>query len=236
MIYWKSNIFDRWRKYFDIFFIMRSNMNLICSCFKIFLIMTTIFNDSKFVCNVLSAKSIWLIVIKKHYIFCFRFLISINKQKKIASIIAIFIESSEFSFENEENSDCFFLIFHLLLRCLFKFLFLTNVVFVIVVISISEWFDSMTNDSLSWSTFEWIEHSKHSESNAFNSFSIVKNKDLIVKRDKMIYRKFIVVMCSTLSFCDNIASRRQLDIFYRRFDLKIFKRRICIAWLNMLSW
>ena len=211
-------------------------MSLICLCFKIFLIMTTIFNDSKFVCNVLSAKSIWLIVMKKHYIFCFRFLTSINKQKKIASIIAIFIESSEFNFESEKSFDCCFLIFHLLLRCFFKFLFLTNVVFVIVVISISEWFDSMTNDSLSWSIFEWIEHSKHSKSNAFDSFSTIKDKNLILRRDKMIYRELIVVMCSTLSFCDNIASRRHLDTFYRRFDLKIFKRRICIAWLNMLSW
>ena len=215
---------------------MRSSMSLICSCFKIFLIMTMIFNDSEFVCNVLSAKSIWLIVMKKHYTFCFRFLTSINRQKKIASIIAIFIESSEFNLENEENFDCCFLIFHLLLRCLFKSLFLTNVAFVIVVISISERFDSMTNDSSSWSTFEWIEHSKHFESNAFDSFSTVENKDLILRRDKMIYRKLIVAMCSTLSFCDNIASRRQLDTSYRRFDLKVFKRRVCIVWLNMLSW
>ena len=236
MICWKSNIFNRWRKYFDIFFIMRSSMNLICSYFKILLIMTTIFNDSKSVCNVLNAKSIWLIVIKKHYIFCFRFLTSINRQKKIASIIAIFIESSEFSFENEENFDCCFLILYLLLRCFFKFLFLTNVAFVIVVISIFEWFDSMTNDSSSWSIFEWIEHLKHFESNAFDSFSTVKDKNLILRRNRMIYRELIVVMCSTLSFCDNIASRRQLDTFDRRFDLKIFKRRICIAWLNMLSW
>ena len=66
MIFWKSNISDKWRKYFDIFFIMRSSIDLICSCFKNFLIITTIFNDSKFVCNVLNAKSIWLIVMKKH--------------------------------------------------------------------------------------------------------------------------------------------------------------------------
>ena len=136
--FWKSNISNKCLKYFDIFFIMRSKIDLTCSCFKIFLIITTIFNDSEFARNVLNAKSIWLIVMKKHCIFCFRFLTSINKQKKITSIIAIFIESFEFNFENEKNFDCCFLIFHFLLRCLFKFLFLMNVAFVIVVISIFE--------------------------------------------------------------------------------------------------
>ena len=205
---------------------MRSSMNLICSCFKISLIMIAIFNDSKFVCNVLNAKSIWLIVIKKHYIFCFRFLTSINKQKKL-------FQSSQFS-SNRLNSvskvmwaaivvSWFFISYCVVSSSLF---FLIDVVFVIVVVSISELFYSMTNDSSSWSISKWIEHSKHFESNVFDSFSIVKNKSWFLRRDKIIYRDFIVIICSTLSFCDNIASRRQLNTSYRRFDLRVFKRRI----------
>ena len=117
--------------------------------------------------NALSAKSIWLIVMKKHYTFCFRFLTSINKQKKIASIIAIFIKSFEFSFENKTNSNCCFLIFHLLLRCFFKFRFLHEIVFVVATISISDDFCATTKNSLSRSIFESTKSSKFDEFDSF---------------------------------------------------------------------
>ena len=55
------------------------------------------------------------------------FLLSIfdvdQQAKKIVSIIAIFIESSKFSLESDVSCDCCFLIFHFLLRCLFKSFF-----------------------------------------------------------------------------------------------------------------
>ena len=234
MICWKSNIFDKWRKYFDIFFIMRSNMNLICFCFKIFLIMTTIFNDSEFVCNVLSAKSIWLIVMKKYYIFCFRFLTLINKHKKIASIIAIFIESFEFNFENETNFDCCcFLIFYFWLRWIFNVRLIQNNVFVcesvfaISMMSTSNLFCLKINDSLQQLIFEF---------DVIDSFSTIKIENSILKRDKIVYRDFVVAICFALFFFDNTASRRQLDTSLRRFDSKTSKRLILTTWLNMLSW
>ena len=233
MICWKSNIFDKWRKYFDIFFIMRSSMSLICSCFKIFFIMIAIFNDSEFVCNVLSATSIWLIVIEKHYIFCFRFLTSINKQKKIASIIVIFIESSEFNSKTKTNSDCCFLIFHLLFRCFFKCRFRQEIVFVTVVMSISKLFCSIAEYSSSQSTFESMKKSKSDESNSFVTYDV---ENFVVKRDRIVYREFIVAICSTLSTFDNMTSRRQLNTFDWRSNLKTFKRLIWIVLLNMLSW
>ena len=184
---------------------MRSSMNLICSCFKIFLIMIAIFNDSKFVCNVLNAKSIWLIVIEKHYIFCFRFLTSINKQKKIASIITIFIESSKFNSETRANFDCCFLIFHLLFRCFFKCHFRQEIVFVTVVMSISKLFCSITKCSSSQSTFESMKKSKSDELNSFVTYDV---ESFVVERNKIVYREFTVAICSTLSTFDNMTSRR----------------------------
>ena len=159
--------FDKYLKYFDIFFIMRSRIDFTCSCFRISLIMTTIFNDSEFARNVLSAKSIWLIVMKKHCISCFRFLKSISKQKNVASIIVIFIESFEFSSEEKANSNCCFLIFHLLLRCFFKSRFLHEIVFVTITVFISDDFCLATKNSLSRSIFESTKNSKFAEFDSF---------------------------------------------------------------------
>ena len=213
---------------------MRSSMNLICSCFKIFLIMTAIFNDSKFVCNVLNAKSIWLIVMKKHYTFYFRFLTSINKQKEIASIIAIFVESFEFNFENETNSDCCcFFIFYFLLRWSFNVRLIQNNVFVCEslfatsMISTSNLFCSKINNSLQQLIFEF---------DVIDSSSTIKVENSILKRNKIVYRDSAVAICFALFSFDNTTLRRQLNTFHRRFDSKISKRLILTTWLNMLSW
>ena len=81
MIFWKSNISNKCSKYFDIRFMIRSIIDFTFSFSKISLIMTTIFNDSKFVFNVLRIASIWLIIMKKHCIFCFLLLKSTSRQK-----------------------------------------------------------------------------------------------------------------------------------------------------------
>ena len=146
---------------------MRSRIDFTCSCFRISLIMTTIFNDSKSIRNALNAKSIWLIIMKKYCIFCFRCLTSINKQKKIASIIAIFIELFEFNFEDKASSNCCFWIFHLLLRCFFKFRFLHEIVFVIATISTFDDFCATTKSSLSRLIFESTKSSKFDEFDSF---------------------------------------------------------------------
>ena len=182
----------------------------------------------------MNAKSIWLIVMKKHYTFCFRFLTSINKQKKIASIIAIFIESFEFNFENETNFNCCcFLFFHFWLRWIFNVhliqnnVFMYENVFATSMISISNLFCSKINDSLQQLIFEF---------DIMNSFSTMKIENSILERNKIVYRDFVVTICFALFFFDNTTSRRQLNTFHRRFDSKIFKRLTLTIWLNMLSW
>ena len=156
-----------------------------------------------------------------------------RSKKKNASIIVIFIESSKFNSETKTSFDCYFLIFHFLFCCFFKCRFRQKKAFVIVVMFISKLFCSITKCSSSQSTFESIKKSNFDESNSFVTYDV---EDFVVKRNKIVYRKFIVAICSTISIFDNMTSRRQLDTFYRRSNLKIFKRLIWIVLLNMLSW
>ena len=221
-------------KYFEIRVMIRFRIDLTCSFFRIFLIITITFNDLKFVFKILKTNSIWLMIIEKHCILCFQFLKFIKKMKKIVLIIIIFIESFEFKSKEVENWNCCFLIFHLRFRCNFNARFvLQKDVFVATIVSISKSFQSKVDVSLSQSSFETNECFKF---DVFDSFSTIEIENSIFERSKMIYWCSIITICSTLFILNNTTLRRQLDTFHRRFDSKNFKRLILINSQNMLSW
>ena len=146
---------------------------------------------------------------------------------------------SDIKFENEKNSDCCFLIFRFQLRWVFSIrfvrenVFMQKNVFVTTIISIFESFCSKTIDLLQQLFFE---SNSCFEFDLFESSFIIKNEKSILKRNKIVYWDFIVTICSTSIFFDNMTSRRQLITFYRRFDSKTFKRLIWTISFDMLSW
>ena len=90
MIFLKSNTFDKSRKYFEIRFMIRFNMNFTCSFFKIFLIITTIFNDFKIRLYDFDNDFDLIDDNEKHFTFCFFFWNqSIHKRKSFRSWLCL---------------------------------------------------------------------------------------------------------------------------------------------------